>query len=49
MNRNVFSGATDLFRTLLLGDVFVDQFDEKQIFDPVRIAFSEKVKVVEVS
>jgi 2-methylcitrate dehydratase PrpD len=32
---------------LLAGDVFVDQFDDKQIVDPARIAFSEKVKVVE--
>jgi 2-methylcitrate dehydratase PrpD len=32
---------------LLAGDVFVDQFDEKQIVDPARMAFSEKVKVVE--
>jgi aconitate decarboxylase len=32
---------------LLAGDVFVDQFDDKQIVDPARMAFSEKVKVVE--
>jgi 2-methylcitrate dehydratase PrpD len=32
---------------LLAGDVFVDQFDDKQIVDPARIAFSEKIKVVE--
>jgi len=32
---------------LLAGDVFVDQFDDKQIVDPSRIAFAEKVKVVE--
>ena len=32
---------------LLAGDVFVDQFDDKQIADPARIAFSEKVKVAE--
>ncbi len=32
---------------LLAGDVFVDQFDDQQIADPARIAFSEKVKVVE--
>ena len=32
---------------LLAGDVFVDQFDDKQILDPARITFSEKVKVVE--
>jgi len=32
---------------LIAGDVFVDQFDDKQIADPRRIAFSEKVKVVE--
>jgi aconitate decarboxylase len=32
---------------LLAGDVFVDQFDEKQIVDPARMAFAEKVRVVE--
>jgi 2-methylcitrate dehydratase PrpD len=32
---------------LLAGDVFVDQFDDKQIKDPARIAFAEKVAVVE--
>ena len=32
---------------LLAGDVFVDQFDDKQIVDPARIAFAEKVNVVE--
>ena len=32
---------------LLAGDVFVDQFDDKQIVDPARMALSEKVIVVE--
>jgi 2-methylcitrate dehydratase PrpD len=32
---------------LLAGDVFVDQFDDNQIVDPARMAFSEKVQVVE--
>jgi len=32
---------------LLAGDVFVDQFDDKQILDPARIAFSEKIEVSE--
>ncbi len=32
---------------LLAGDVFVDQFDDQQIVDPARMAFSEKVTVVE--
>jgi 2-methylcitrate dehydratase PrpD len=32
---------------LLAGDVFVDQFDEKQIADPARIAFCDKIKVLE--
>ena len=32
---------------LVAGDVFVDQFDDKQIVDPARIAFAEKVNVVE--
>lgn len=32
---------------LLAGDVFVDQFDDKQIVDPARIALAGKVSVVE--
>ena len=32
---------------LIAGDVFVDQFDDKQIVDPARMAFAEKVTVLE--
>jgi aconitate decarboxylase len=32
---------------LVAGDVFVDQFDDRQIVDPARIAFAGKVSVVE--
>jgi aconitate decarboxylase len=32
---------------LLAGDVFVDQFDARQIVDPARLAFAEKVNVVQ--